>query len=66
MNTPQSTANRLLTAEEAAIRLGITPRHLTALWKTRKIGAVKVGRSVRFDPADLDRWIDDHRVAPVE
>ncbi len=54
--TPQ-----LLDYETASTRLGTTPRHLRRLVTERRIPFVKVGRFVRFDPADLDAYIAANR-----
>jgi excisionase family DNA binding protein len=27
----------------------------------RRIPVVRVGRLIRFDPVDLDAWLDEHR-----
>lgn len=46
----------LLTEQEAAQALGISPR---ALWQLRADGDVpfvSIGRSVRYRPSDLEAW----------
>lgn len=45
--------------------LGITPRHVRRLWAERRLTGIKVGRLVRFAPADLDRYIAAQRVEAV-
>lgn len=52
----------LLKLSEAAARLGTSERHLRDLWARREISAIKIGRLVRFDPADIDKYIESHRV----
>ena len=47
----------LLTTEEVAERLSISPRFVRKLVKRRQLSQVKLGRSVRFDPDLLDREI---------
>ncbi len=47
----------LLTCRQAAELLSISERTLWQLTKDGKIPVVKVGRSVRYDPADLRAWI---------
>lgn len=52
--------SKLLTQEEAADRLGISPTTL-ATWRcTRRypLAFVKVGRMVRYDPAEITRFIE--------
>ena len=56
---------KLLTTTEAASRLGISKRTIQDLAAERKIAFVKFGRNVRFAVADLDKFIESHRVLPV-
>jgi excisionase family DNA binding protein len=58
-------AKPLLDSEQAAERLGTTERHLRLLVQRREIGVVKVGRLNRFDPDELDRYIEDNRIEAV-
>lgn len=53
---------RLFTADEAARYLNVSPRWIRAAWQSRKLPAVKIGRSVRFDLLDLERLIEAGRV----
>jgi excisionase family DNA binding protein len=48
----------LLTARQAARALSISERTLWSLTKSGQIPAVRIGRAVRYDPADLRRWIN--------
>ena len=55
---------RLLSRRETSIYLGLCA---TSLWKLEKDGelsAVRQGRRVLFDRADLDAFIDRHKAAP--
>ena len=54
--------DRLLTFEEAAERLGTTPRHMRRLVIERRIAYRKLGRYVRFHPDDLAEYVAAHRV----
>ncbi len=47
----------LLTARQAAKVLTISERTLFSLTKAGEITAVRFGRNVRYDPRDLDAWI---------
>lgn len=47
----------LIPIEEAADRLGTTPRHVRNLVASKRIPYVKVGRLVRFREADLHEWV---------
>lgn len=55
-------ATTFITIEELAARLGTSTRHIRRLVAERRIPYVKVGRLVRFDPADIAAWIDGRRV----
>jgi excisionase family DNA binding protein len=59
LNTP------LLDADAVAQALGVTRRHVQRLVSERRIPFLKVGRFVRFDPAELNVWLDRQRVEPV-
>jgi excisionase family DNA binding protein len=48
----------LLTAGEAAKALAVSPRTLWSLTQRGDIPCVRIGRSVRYDPADIRAWID--------
>jgi excisionase family DNA binding protein len=52
----------LLTMEEVAKRLNTTPRHVRRLVSARRIAYRKLGRYVRFHPADVDEYIAANRV----
>lgn len=54
----------LLDPDAVAQVLGVTRRHVQRLVSERRIPYLKVGRFVRFDPAELNVWLDRHRVAP--
>lgn len=57
VNSP--TPALLLTAREAAATLAICEKSLWSLSAPRgPIPVVRIGRAVRYDPADLRRWID--------
>jgi excisionase family DNA binding protein len=47
----------LLTPPEAARALAISPRTLWGMTQSGEIPCVRIGRSVRYDPADLRAWI---------
>lgn len=44
-----------------AERLGDSERHIRRLVAERRIPFLKVGRFVRFDSAEIVRWLDDGR-----
>lgn len=51
----------LLTAKDAAKSLAISERTLWARTQSGEIPSVRIGRSVRYSVADLERWIADRR-----
>jgi hypothetical protein len=61
---PAGTPHQLLTREEAAAYLNIKPQTL-AVWHTTRrynLPVIKVGRSVRYLLADLERFVQKSRV----
>ncbi len=54
-------AKLLLTPKQAADSLSISPRTLWTLANSGLIPTVRVGRSVRYDPIDLRRWIESRK-----
>ena len=62
--TPTGSAGRsaLLDVDGVARALGITARHVRRLVAERRIPFFKVGRFVRFDPGELDLWLEQQRV----
>jgi len=52
----------LIDIETLAVSLGISIRHVRRLVAERRIPYVKVGHLIRFDRADVARWVLEHRV----
>lgn len=52
---------RLLSIDERADHLGVTPRHVRRLVAEKRVPYVKWRRFIRFDPADIAVWLDDAR-----
>ena len=59
-------AEGLIDIATVAERLGVKVRYVRRLVAERRIEYVKVGRLIRFDPAEVDAWIDRGRVSPFE
>ena len=53
---------KLLDIAAVAEPLCVTERHVRRLVSERRIPYVKVGRFVRFDPADVADWISAARI----
>jgi excisionase family DNA binding protein len=51
----------LLTPREAARMLAVSARHLWTLTQTGRLPRVLLGRSVRYDPADLRRFVETNK-----
>jgi excisionase family DNA binding protein len=63
---PAACGSRLLNVKDAARYLGTTPASLyTKIWR-RELPYIKLGRSVRFDIADLNSLIEGSRVVPEQ
>ena len=56
---------RMLTVEEAAIRLNTSPRFPRRLIAERRIAFVHIGRHVRIPESALDEFIRNGRVEPL-
>jgi excisionase family DNA binding protein len=56
----------LLGVEEAAERLGTSPRFIRRLIAERRIAFTKLGRHVRIDSTDIDAFIAAGRVEPQQ
>lgn len=52
---------KLLTIEEAAEYMNVSPRFIRDRRGDGKLRAVKLGGLLRFDPDDIDRYIDASR-----
>ena len=58
-----STGSRrqLLDIDAVAEQLNTSVRHIRRLVHEHRIPVVRVGRLIRFDPVDIDAWLDAHR-----
>lgn len=54
----------LIGATAASSRLDRSPRWVREAARTKAIPAVKVGSQWKFDPDELDAWIDSQRNRP--
>ena len=51
----------LMNSEQFAARLGVTPRFVRRLVEQRRVPFLKIGKFVRFDPDEIERWIAGQR-----
>ena len=51
----------LVDIETLAKLLGVGERYVRRMVAERRVPTVKIGHYVRFDLADIRRWIDDRR-----
>jgi excisionase family DNA binding protein len=49
---------KLLTYHEVAILLHLSVRYIAKLVSLGQIPFIKIGRSVRFNPTQIDQWIE--------
>lgn len=61
---PATTPRLLITPSEAAFLLSISTRKLWSLTNAGQIPCVRLGRAVRYSPADLQDWILGQRETP--
>lgn len=54
---------RLLDIEGVAEKLSTSVRHIRRLVHERRIPVVRVRRLIRFDPVDIEAWLDEHRTS---
>ena len=59
-------SRRLMSTAEAAEYLGDLRDQLLVQWRYEAKGPAfhRVGRQIRYDVDDLDRWLEDQRVTP--
>ncbi|MDW3212624.1 MAG: helix-turn-helix domain-containing protein [Ilumatobacteraceae bacterium] len=55
----------LLTVEGLAQHLGVSIRTVRRLVAERRIPYLKCGHLIRFDPDEVNVWLEAQRVAPV-
>ena len=55
----------LVNIEQVAERLGVSVRHMRRLVGERRVPFVKWGHLLRFDPDEVDRWIEECAVPPT-
>lgn len=61
MAAPTTVHQQLLDIEAVARRLGVGVRYVRRLVAERRIPFIKIGRLVRFDPDEIEAWINEAR-----
>lgn len=56
---------KLLDFKTVLERYSFKPWGLRHRIRVRQIPFVKIGRSIYFDPEDLDRWIEEKKIKPI-
>jgi excisionase family DNA binding protein len=56
---------KLLSIEEGAVQLGISPLTMRAWIRQRRLPFIQLGRRILLDPKDVQRFIDANRVKAV-
>ncbi len=59
--TGSSTQTELVDIDWVAKRLGVSVRHVRRLVHEKRIPLVKWGHLLRFDPVEIEAWINDSR-----
>jgi excisionase family DNA binding protein len=55
-------ASRLVDLCAVADQLGVTERYVRRLVAERRIPYIKFGRLLRFDPVEVEQWLERSRV----
>ncbi len=58
-------AQQLWDIQGVADRLGVQVRHVRRLVNERRIPFIKWGHLLRFDPVEVEEWLDGARRPPV-
>ena len=64
--TKETIEPMLLTTRQTARMLAISERSLYSLTKAGDLPAVRIGRSVRYDPADIRAWIESAKKSETD
>lgn len=64
MANPPPTHDALWDIDAVARRLGVPVRHVRRLVAERRIPFIKWGHLLRFDPTDIEAWLDHARRPP--
>src|SRR5271156_3907334 len=59
---PEFYGQRLIDITQLARLLATSQRHVRRLVEERRVPYLKIGHYVRFDPNDIQNWLDQQRV----
>jgi excisionase family DNA binding protein len=54
----------LIDVPALAVELGVTQRFVRRLVAEDRVPFLKIGKFVRFDPSEIDEWVDECRRSP--
>ncbi|KPJ58517.1 MAG: hypothetical protein AMJ46_14060 [Latescibacteria bacterium DG_63] len=57
--------DHLLNKRQVADCLGVELYTMDAWVSQRRIPYIKLGRSVRFDPSEIEAWLEEKKVEPM-
>ena len=56
---------KLVGVKEIALLLGVKPSTIYQWAELRQIPHIKLNGSLRFDPADIEKWVHSCKILPV-
>ena len=63
---PSLSSSDLLTVEEVALLLRLTPKGIYAMTSGRRIPFVRISNRVRFRRGEIERWLDESHVDVID
>jgi excisionase family DNA binding protein len=64
LTSPDAEATVLIPINEVARQLGVEVRHVRRLVYEARIPYIKWGHLLRFDPKEIQEWVDQYRHRP--
>jgi excisionase family DNA binding protein len=61
LGTAASGRRGLIDVPALAVELGVTQRFIRRLVAEDRVPFLKIGKFVRFDPREIDKWVDECR-----
>ena len=58
--------NRMLKIDDVVSKLGVSEPTLRLWIRKQAIPFVRVGKLIRFEPSDLDKWIESRKVKVIQ